>query len=72
MDIKLVIALNMYDELEKRGDIFDYKHLAEMTGVPIVPMVAPTGKGIDHIIRQTDRSIQRQRPSDQAYSYQLW
>lgn len=46
MDIKLVIALNMYDELEKRGDRFDYQTLAKMIGVPIVPTVASAGKGI--------------------------
>jgi len=46
MDIKLVIALNMYDELEKRGDIFNYNELAAMIGVPIIPTVASSGKGI--------------------------
>ncbi len=46
MDIKLVLALNMYDELEKRGDKFDYKELAAMIGVPIIPTIASTGKGI--------------------------
>jgi ferrous iron transport protein B len=49
MDIKLVIALNMYDELEKRGDKFDYKYLGAMVGVPIIPMVAPSGKGINEL-----------------------
>ncbi len=49
MDIKVVIALNMYDELEKRGDIFDYKALASMIGVPIIPTIAATGKGIDEL-----------------------
>jgi ferrous iron transport protein B len=49
MDIKLVIALNMYDELEKRGDHFNYNDLAAMTGVPIIPMIAPTGKGVDEL-----------------------
>ncbi|MCF6365854.1 MAG: ferrous iron transport protein B [Bacteroidales bacterium] len=46
MDIKLVIALNMFDELEKRGDQFNYKELAAMIGVPIIPTVASSGKGI--------------------------
>ena len=30
----MVIALNMYDELEKRGDRLDYKLLGSMIGVP--------------------------------------
>ncbi len=49
MDIKIVIALNMYDELVKRGDSFDYKYLAAMTGIPIIPLIATTGKGIDDL-----------------------
>jgi ferrous iron transport protein B len=49
MDIKLVIALNMYDELQRRGDEFDYGSLAKMIGVPIVPTVASSGKGIDNL-----------------------
>ena len=38
MDIKVVIALNMFDELENKGDRFDYKMLGEMIGIPIVPL----------------------------------
>ena len=45
MDIKVVIALNMFDELENKGDRFNYKLLGEMIGIPIVPCVASRGKG---------------------------
>lgn len=47
MDRKMVIALNMYDELEKSGDTLDYKLLGEMIGVPIVPTVSKNGKGLN-------------------------
>ncbi|NEW82153.1 MAG: GTP-binding protein, partial [Mariniphaga sp.] len=40
MNIKVVIALNMFDELEKRGARFDYEALGRMMGIPIVPTVA--------------------------------
>lgn len=46
MGVKVVIALNMYDELEKRGDVFDFQHLGEMIGMPMVPTVASKGLGI--------------------------
>jgi ferrous iron transport protein B len=49
MDIKVVIALNMYDELVKRGDVFDYQSLAAMIGIPVVPTVASIGKGINQL-----------------------
>lgn len=46
MDIQLVVALNMYDELQNKGDKLDNKHLGEMLGIPFVPTVASRGKGI--------------------------
>jgi ferrous iron transport protein B len=46
MDIKVIIALNMYDELLKKGDIFDFTSLARMIGVPIVPTIGSKGTGI--------------------------
>lgn len=47
---KMVIALNMYDELERSGAKFDHEALAEMIGVPMVPVVAPTGMGIEQLL----------------------
>lgn len=55
MNIKVVIALNMFDELEKRGARFDYEALGRMMGIPIVPTVASKGRGIDELL---DRLIE--------------
>jgi ferrous iron transport protein B len=52
MDIKVVIALNMYDELEKKGVKFDYEGLGKMMGIPIIPTVASKGKGIDGLFEK--------------------
>jgi len=49
MNIKVVIALNMYDELEKKGVKFDYNALGEMMGIPIIPTIASKGTGIDEL-----------------------
>lgn len=49
MDRPMVMALNMMDELEASGDSLDYKLLAGMIGVPIVPTVSRTGRGIDEL-----------------------
>jgi ferrous iron transport protein B len=46
MGVQVVIALNMYDELEKKGDSLDYTSLGKMMGVPIVPTVSSRGTGI--------------------------
>ena len=49
MDRRMVICMNMYDELERSGDKLDYKLLGEMIGVPIVPTVSKTGRGLDDL-----------------------
>lgn len=49
MDRSLVIALNMYDELERSGAHLDYQLLGDMIGVPMVPTVSRSGKGIDKL-----------------------
>lgn len=49
MDIRMVIALNMYDELEASGNELDHKKLGSLFGVPMVPTVSRTGKGIDQL-----------------------
>nr|WP_321357625.1 ferrous iron transport protein B [uncultured Draconibacterium sp.] len=52
MDIKVVIALNMYDELEKKDVDFDYEALGRMMGIPIIPTVASKGKGISKLLKK--------------------
>ena len=49
MDRSMVIALNMFDEFRASGDQLDYKTLGEMIGVPMVPVVARNGEGIDRL-----------------------
>jgi len=52
MDIKVVMALNMYDELVRRQDRLDYKLLGKLLGIPIVPTVGSKGKGIKKLFRK--------------------
>lgn len=51
MNVRVVMALNMYDELSKRGDKFDYQSMSEMLGFPIIPTTASKGKGIDEVLQ---------------------
>jgi len=50
MNIRVVVALNMYDELLEKGDKFDYKQFGELIGIPIIPTTASKGKGIDDLL----------------------
>ena len=47
---KMVVALNMYDELERSGATLDYEQLGRMIGVPVVPVVARESKGLDALL----------------------
>lgn len=49
MNVRMVIALNMYDELEASGNTLDYVKLGQLFGVPMLPTVGRTGKGIDQL-----------------------
>ena len=49
MDIKVVVALNMWDEFVEKGDVFDYTSLSKMIGIPMVPTVGSKGKGIEKL-----------------------
>lgn len=48
--VPMVIAVNMMDEVESRGDKIDCKKLSEVLGVPVVPIVAKRGKGIAELM----------------------
>src|SRR5665647_1364566 len=63
MNIKVVIALNMYDELEKKGVLFDYEGLGKMMGIPIIPTVASKGKGVDELFAKLIEVYEDRDPS---------
>lgn len=51
MDVPIVIALNMYDELRESGSSLDIKQLGTLLGLTIVPTVGRTGEGVDALFR---------------------
>ena len=61
MNLRVVMALNMYDELQAKGDELDIKQLGYLLGMPVVPTVSRTGKGIEGLF---DTVIQVYEKSD--------
>ncbi len=51
MDCPMVVALNMMDELRGNGGSVDVNRLESMLGVPVVPICAATGEGVDELVR---------------------
>ena len=61
MNLRVVMALNMYDELLAKGDKLDIKQLGYLLGMPVVPTVSRNGEGIDALF---DTVIQIYEKSD--------
>lgn len=63
MNIKVVIALNMYDELEKKAVLFDYDSLGKMLGIPIIPTVASKGIGVNELFHKLTEVYEDRDPN---------
>lgn len=50
MNVRMVMALNMYDELGRKGTTLDVNQLEQMLGFPCAPTISRTGEGIDHVL----------------------
>lgn len=62
MDVRMVIALNMYDELENSGNKFDYNSLSKMIGIPMVPTISRTGFGIEDLFNRIIQVYEEKDP----------
>ncbi len=51
MHIRMVCALNMFDETRRRGDKIDLDVLSHLFGVPMVPTVFTSGEGVDQLFQ---------------------
>jgi ferrous iron transport protein B len=49
--VPMVIAINMMDEVEAKGDKIDFLKLEKLLGVPVVGIVARNGKGLDDLMK---------------------
>ena len=63
MNLRVVMALNMYDELNAKGDRLDIKQLGWLLGMPVVPTVSRTGKGIDDLFNTVIQIYEKADPS---------
>lgn len=61
MNLRVVMALNMYDELKAKGDRLDVRQLGYLLGMPVVPTISRSGEGLDNLF---DTVIQIYENSD--------
>ena len=51
MDIPVIVALNMMDELANNGGSIDINAMEELLGVPVIPISAAKNQGVDELVR---------------------
>ena len=62
MNLRVVMELNMYDELVAKGDRLDIRQLGYLLGMPIVPTVSRTGEGINDLFDTIIQIYENQDP----------
>ncbi len=65
-DRAVVVALNMVDLAERRGVRVDAPALARRLGAPVIPIVASTGRGVDHLLAAIDAAATSRAPGPPA------
>ena len=69
MHLRMVCALNMFDETERRGDHVDYDKLGELFGVPMVPTVFTNGRGVEELFKVVIDMYEGQENSQRNYRH---
>ena len=51
LDVPMVLALNMMDEMQGNGGSVDVNRMEDLLGIPVVPISAVKGEGVDELVR---------------------
>ncbi|MDF1575199.1 MAG: ferrous iron transport protein B [Bacteroidales bacterium] len=62
MDVTVVVALNMYDDLLEKKDRIDLGLLSKLLGIRVVPTISTRGKGIFRLLNHVIRVFENQDP----------
>lgn len=66
MNVRMVIALNMYDELQTSGNTLDYPRLGQLLGIPMLPTVSRSGKGIRELFQEVINLYEDSIPQEEG------
>ena len=69
MHLRVVCALNMFDELEARGDKLNVDKLSSLLGMPMVPTSFKTGRGLDQLLSEVIHIFESREGHDQYYRH---
>ena len=63
MNLRTVVALNMYDELQHKGDKLDTDQLGRLLGMPVCPTVSRDGRGIPELFDTVIKVYEQSDPT---------
>ena len=63
MGVQVIIALNMYDELIRKGDSLNCNVLGKLLGIPVIPVVSTRGKGIGKLFNKIIEVYENREPT---------
>jgi ferrous iron transport protein B len=63
MGVLVVVALNMYDELLRKGNTINHKTLGKLLGIPVIPTVSSRGKGIKNLFDKVIEVYENREPT---------
>jgi ferrous iron transport protein B len=63
MGVLVVVALNMYDELLRKGNTINHKTLGRLLGIPVIPTVSSRGKGIKNLFDKVIEVYENKEPT---------
>ena len=69
MHLRVVCALNMFDEIERRGDQFDINELSSLMGIPMVPTSFKSGRGLNELMSEVIHIFESQEGHDNFYRH---
>lgn len=69
MHLRVVCALNMFDETERRGDQLNIDTLSGLMGIPMVPTSFKTGRGLPELMREVIHIFESQEGHDNYYRH---
>ncbi len=69
MHVRMVVALNMFDETRKRGDNVNYQKLSELFGVPMLPTVFTSGEGVDELFRMVIKTYEATEDNEPTFRH---
>ena len=69
MHLRVVCALNMFDETERRGDHLSIDTLSSLMGMPMVPTSFKTGRGLEELMHEVIHIFESQEGHDNYYRH---